>query len=115
MMAVIFEAIPREGKWEEYIRIAAKLRPELDQIDGFISVERYQSLTHPEKVLSVSFWKDEESIHRWRNAELHRMAQKDGRETIFADYRIRVATVERDYRLVDRTQAPADSRLIHQP
>ena len=110
MIAVIFEAIPAEGKWEEYLDMASALRPLLGKIDGFISVERFQSLTQPEKVLSLSFWKDEESVRQWRNVEVHRMAQKAGREKIFDDYRIRVASVVRDYGLGERQEAPGDSR-----
>ena len=110
MIAVIFEAIPAEGKWEEYLDMASTLRPLLGKIDGFISVERFQSLTQPEKALSLSFWKDEESVRQWRNVEVHRMAQKAGREKIFDDYRIRVASVVRDYGLSERQEAPGDSR-----
>lgn len=114
MIAVIFEAIPAKGKWDEYLDIAAGLKPELSNIEGFISVERFQSVSHPEKVLSLSFWKDESSIHQWRNIELHRRAQAEGRKTIFDDYRIRVATVMRDYGMTERNQAPEDSKIMHQ-
>ncbi len=114
MVAVIFEAYPAVGKWDEYLDIAAGLRTELSKIEGFISIERFQSITNPEKVLSLSFWKDEESILQWRNVELHRMAQKKGRTSVFADYRLRVAIVQRDYGKTDRAQAPADSKEIHQ-
>jgi len=113
MIAVIFEALPAEGKWEDYIDTASALRPALERIEGFISVERFQSLGHPEKVLSLSFWKDEASVHQWRNTVMHRMAQKAGRESIFSDYRIRVAAVVRDYGLADREEAPEDSKNIH--
>jgi len=113
MIAVIFEVIPAEGKLNEYFDIAAMLRPGLDKIEGFISIERFQSITNPEKVLSLSFWKDEESVTQWRNVELHRDAQTKGRKSIFADYRLRVATVMRDYGMNERTQAPADSKTIH--
>ena len=109
MIAVIFEAIPAEGRWEEYLDMASALRPLLGNIEGFISVERFQSLTQPEKVLSLSFWTDEESVKQWRNVEVHRTAQKAGREKIFNDYRIRVATVVRDYGLNERQEAPGDS------
>ena len=114
MIAVIFEALPAEGKWEDYIDTASALRPALERIEGFISVERFQSLGHPEKVLSLSFWKNEASVHQWRNTEMHRMAQKAGRESIFSDYRIRVAAVVRDYSLTNREEAPQDSKNIHQ-
>jgi heme-degrading monooxygenase HmoA len=113
MIAVIFEAIPAKGKWEEYIDIASKLRPELDKIDGFISVERFQSINNPGKVLSLSFWKDEESVKTWRNIEMHRMAQEQGRKSIFDDYRLRVAAVIRDYGMNEREQAPSDSKSVH--
>ncbi len=112
MVAVIFEAFPAKEKWNEYLDIAARLRPELGRIEGFISIERFQSVTNPEKVLSLSFWKDEESIKQWRNIELHRTAQKEGRSLIFDDYRLRVAIVQRDYGLMDREQVPNDSNAI---
>jgi heme-degrading monooxygenase HmoA len=113
MVAVIFEAFPAKGKWDDYLNIAAALKPELSKIEGFISIERFQSVNHPEKVLSLSFWKDESSIQQWRNIELHRQAQTEGRKTIFDDYRLRVATVMRDYGMTEREQAPQDSKLIH--
>jgi heme-degrading monooxygenase HmoA len=113
MVTVIFEAVPSEGKWDDYLDIAAGLRPELSKIEGFISIERFQSITNPEKILSLSFWKDEESIKQWRNIELHRMAQKKGRSLIFEDYRLRIAIVQRDYGMRDREQAPNDSKLFH--
>ena len=113
MIAVIFEAIPAPGKWDEYLDIAAGLKPELSKIEGFISIERFQSIGNPEKVLSLSFWKDEESIKQWRNTEMHRLAQSKGREGIFKDYRLRIADVSRDYGMLDRKEAPADSKLFH--
>jgi heme-degrading monooxygenase HmoA len=114
MVAVIFEVIPAEGKKDEYFSLAENLRPGLNKIEGFISIERFQSLTHPEKILSLSFWKDEESIAQWRNVELHRQAQVKGRTSVFSDYRLRVAHVVRDYGMNDRAQAPADSKHIHE-
>jgi len=114
MIAVIFEAIPAEGHWDEYLDIAAALRPELDKIEGFISIERFQSLADSGKVLSLSFWKDEEAVRQWRNLEQHRAAQKAGRESVFADYRLRIAEVSRDYGMNDRAHAPADSKEIHE-
>ncbi|MCD0466707.1 antibiotic biosynthesis monooxygenase [Flavobacterium sp. ENC] len=113
MIAVIFEVIPNEGKKEEYLTIAANLRPELDHIEGFISIERFQSFNDPEKVLSLSFWKDEESILQWRNLEMHRFAQAKGREEIFRDYHLRIAAVVRDYGMFDRKEAPKDSLNFH--
>lgn len=113
MIAVIFEAIPAEGKWDEYLDTAVQLRPLLERIEGFISIERYQSIASPGKVLSLSFWKDEGSVSAWRNTELHRQAQHTGRTSIFTDYRLRVASVQRDYGMNDREQVPNDSKEIH--
>lgn len=113
MIAVIFEVIPSEGKKAEYLEIASQLRPELDKIDGFISIERFQSLNDPEKVLSLSFWKDEESIQQWRSLEMHRWAQSKGRDGIFKDYHLRIAEVKRDYGMFDRNEAPIDSKTFH--
>lgn len=113
MITVIFEVFPRNGKLKEYLDIASKLRSELNKINGFISVERFQSMTDPGKFLSLSFWKDEKSIAQWRNTELHRIAQDKGRNLIFNDYRLRIASVVRDYGMHDREQAPFDSKKIH--
>ena len=113
MIAVIFEVIPNEGKKGEYLDIAASLRPELDNIDGFISIERFQSFSNPEKVLSLSFWRDEESIQQWRNLEMHRHAQSKGRNEVFKDYHLRIATVVRDYGMFDRKETPEDSSEFH--
>jgi pimeloyl-ACP methyl ester carboxylesterase/heme-degrading monooxygenase HmoA len=112
-IAVIFEVIPADGEKQEYLDIAAKLKPELEKIDGFISIERFQSLTHPEKVLSLSFWRDETAIQHWRNLELHRNAQAKGRSYIFKDYHLRIADVVRDYGMFDRKEVPADSKQYH--
>lgn len=113
MIAVIFEVEPAEGKRDAYLGIAANLRPLLDGIDGFISVERFQSLTDPKRVLSLSFWRDEEAVKAWRNTEEHRQAQQAGRGGIFAGYRLRIAHVVRDYGLNERAEAPPDSRLVN--
>jgi heme-degrading monooxygenase HmoA len=113
MIAVIFEVVPRAGHADAYLQIAAGLREKLETIDGFISVERFQSLTQPGKILSLSFWRDEDAVRRWRQLEAHRGAQRAGREQHFADYRLRVAQVLRDYGLNEREQAPADSRGVH--
>jgi heme-degrading monooxygenase HmoA len=113
MIAVIFEVIPSEGKKTEYLEIASQLRPELAKIEGFISIERFQSLNDPEKVLSLSFWKDEESIQQWRSLEMHRWAQSKGRDGIFRDYHLRIAEVKRDYGMFDRYEAPTDSKTFH--
>ena len=113
MIAVIFEVWPAEGRKDEYLDHAAALRPHLATIDGFISVERFQSLTVPEKLLSVSFWRDEAAIAAWRNLEVHRDAQCVGRGGVFGDYRLRVATIVRDYGMSEREQAPTDSTAAH--
>lgn len=113
MIAVIFELEPHPGRRGQYLDIAADLRPLLDDIDGFISIERFESLVHPGRLLSLSFWRDEAAVQEWRRLEEHRTAQSLGRATIFADYRLRVANVLRDYGLNDRENAPADSRRRH--
>lgn len=113
MVAVIFEVIIPEEKQGEYLHIAARLKPVLEQVDGFLSIERFQSLSTPHKILSLSFWRDDESVARWRTLDMHRDAQAQGRETVFTDYRLRIATVIRDYGMFDRQQAPADSRAAH--
>jgi len=113
MIAVIFEVVPAPGRTQEYMDLAASLRPELEKIDGFISIERYASLVNEGKIVSLSFWRDEEALTKWRNLERHRIAQARGRNQIFADYRLRVASVVRDYGLHERAQAPDDSRKVH--
>lgn len=113
MIAVIFEVEPADGKRDAYLGIAANLRPLLDNIDGFISVERFQSLTDPKRVLSLSFWRDEEAVKAWRNTEEHRQAQQAGRGGIFAGYRLRIAHVVRDYGLTEREEAPRDSKAVN--
>lgn len=113
MHAVIFEVQPAEGRRQAYLDHAAALRPMLETIDGFVSIERFESLAQPGKILSLSFWRDEAAIAAWRRLEAHRTAQSRGREGIFADYRLRVAAVVRDYGMTERAEAPADSRAIH--
>ena len=113
MIAVIFEVEPTEGRQKDYLAIAASLAEELRQMDGFVSVERFQSLTTPGKLLSLSFWRDEAAVAAWRNREHHRAAQAEGCAGIFTTYRIRVAAVLRDYTLTDRDEAPPDSRARH--
>ncbi|HYA72786.1 MAG TPA: antibiotic biosynthesis monooxygenase [Roseiarcus sp.] len=114
MIAVIFEVRPAEGRKSDYIDRAAALRAELECIDGFISVERFQSLSEPDKLLSLSFWRDEEAVARWRNHAGHRATQAAGRREIFRDYRLRVAAVSRDYAMnARRDEAPPDSRMAH--
>ncbi len=110
MIAVIFEVWPADGRKQTYLDIAARLKPELEQIDGFLSIERFQSLTDDTKLLSLSFWRDEEAVKAWRNVEHHRQAQAAGRGGVLRDYRLRVASVLRDYGLTERDEAPADSR-----
>jgi heme-degrading monooxygenase HmoA len=109
MIAVIFEVVPKPDRKQDYLDIAATLKPQLEAIDGFISVERFQSLTEPGKILSLSIWRDEEAVARWRNLAEHRQAQAAGRDGIFEDYRLRVAQVVRDYGMTSREQAPTDS------
>ena len=113
MIAVIFEVVPAPGRKQEYLDLAAKLLPALEKIDGFISIERFASLTNEGKILSLSVWRDEEAVKRWRQLEGHRAAQAKGRGGIFADYRLRVASVIRDYGMFERGEAPADSRVLH--
>ena len=113
MIAVIFEVLPGEGQRDAYLDAAAALRRHLDTIDGFVSIERFESLSQPGKLLSLSFWRDEDAVKHWRTLDEHRHMQRAGRSHIFADYRLRVAGVVRDYGLLDRAQAPEDSRALH--
>lgn len=113
MIAVIFEVTPLLGERHRYLDLAGDLRAKLEGMDGFISVERFESLTVRGKLLSLSFWRDEDAVRRWRETEEHRAAQQAGRGGVFADYRLRVAHVLRDYGLHEREQAPPDSRAVH--
>ncbi len=113
MIGVIFEVWPKAGQRQNYLDIAAALRPQLEKIDGFISIERFESLTEPGKMLSLSFFRDEAAVAAWRNLEGHRRAQAKGRAEVFADYRLRIAGVIRDYGMRARAQAPADSKSAH--
>ncbi|MDD9716422.1 antibiotic biosynthesis monooxygenase [Dinoroseobacter sp. PD6] len=113
MIAVIFEVHPAEGRKDAYLAMAAEMRPLVEQIDGFLSVERFESLTTPGKLLSVSFFRDEAALDEWRRLTQHRRAQTAGRAGMFADYRLRVAHVLRDYGMTDRAEAPADSVALH--
>ena len=113
MIAVIFEVMPASGRKQDYLELAASLRPQLEQIDGFISVERFASLSTEGKILSLSFFRDEAAVLAWRKLEAHRSAQAAGRGGVFADYRLRVASVMRDYGMTEREQAPVDSRERH--
>jgi len=113
MIAVIFEVWPAPNERDHYLAIAADLLPTLKQIDGFLSIERFESLTEPGKMLSLSFWRDEEAIAQWRRLEMHRLAQQQGRNGIFQDYRLRICATIRDYGMHDRDQAPTDSQQFH--
>ncbi|WP_306146029.1 antibiotic biosynthesis monooxygenase [Roseibium sp. MMSF_3412] len=113
MIAVIFEVVPHADKKQNYLDMAAKMRPLVEQIDGFLSVERFQSLTDPDKLLSISFFRDEDALNEWRRLTEHRQAQKAGRTSYFRDYRLRVAHVLRDYGMEERDEAPEDSRALH--
>jgi len=114
MIAVIFEVWPADDdRRGQYLDIAASLRDDLSKIDGFLSIERFQSLADPDKLLSLSFWRDEKAVREWRNLTSHRLAQGKGRNGVFENYRLRVASVMRDYGLNDRIEAPEDSRSAH--
>jgi heme-degrading monooxygenase HmoA len=113
MIAVIFEVEPDPAHRQDYLDMAAALRAELEAIDGFMSVERFESLSRPGKLLSLSFWRDEEAVRRWRKLASHREAQARGRQGVFRDYRLRVAEVKRDYGLHERDEAPADALRIN--
>jgi len=116
MIAVIFEVMPAEGKKDAYLDIAANLKPLLHEVEGFISVERFQSITDPSKLLSLSFFEDESALDNWRTLSEHRAAQKAGRNGMFDDYRLRVVSVMRDYGPDrNRDQAPGDSNTLHCP
>lgn len=114
MIAILFEVWPQDDESRQaYLDVAAGLRAQLNEIDGFISIERFESLSEPGKLLSLSFFRDEKAVEAWRQLEKHRAAQTFGREKAFKDYRIRVAGVIRDYGMFEREQAPSDSRLLH--
>lgn len=104
MYAVIFEVEPKDGRADRYFELAAKLRPELEKIDGFISVERFESLTNKGKYVSLSFWRDEAAIKAWHAHVGHQLAQHEGKDSVFKDFRIRVAQVGRDYTMADRVK-----------
>lgn len=113
MIAVIFEVWPAEGRAKQYFDLGAALNSELEKFDGFISIERFESITTKGKFVSLSFWRDEEAVRAWRNLDAHRAAQARGRKQVFADYRLRVAAVMRDYGMQERAEAPKDSRDRH--
>ena len=113
MIAVIFEVIPHDDKKDAYLEVAARMKAEVQNIDGFISVERFQSLMDPNKLVSLSYWRDEAALNEWRALQAHREAQTMGRDIMFSDYRLRVASVMRDYGMTERDEAPADSVALH--
>lgn len=106
MIVVLFEGVARPDQRDAYLDLAAALLPEAQAIDGFIAVERFQSFADPEKILSLSAWRDEEALARWRAHDGHRAAQTRGRSEVFGDYRLRIARVLRDYGREDRAQTP---------
>ena len=113
MIAVIFEFTPVEGRFADYRSLAEGLNAEVKAFDGFISIERFESINSPGRFVSLSFWRDEGAIREWRRLEAHRAAQATGRASLFRDYRLRIAGVTRDYGMERREQAPADSRAAH--
>ena len=113
MIAVIFEVWPKAERRQDYLDLAAELRPLLERIDGFISIERFESLYEPGKILSLSFFRDEDAVKAWRNLAEHRAAQHKGRKEFFSNYRLRIASVIRDYGMNAREEVPADSRWQH--
>ena len=112
-VAVIFELTPAPGKKQAYLDLAAGLADEVGKFDGFISIERFESISNKGKFVSLSFWRDEEAVRKWRNLQKHRDAQRKGRGEIFASYRLRVAQVLRDYSMDERAQTPPDSVKVH--
>ena len=113
MIAVIFEFTPAEGRFPDYLALVDTLKADLAKADGFLSLERFESISNPGKFVSLQFWRDEESVRKWRNVQNHREAQAKGRGGIFASYRLRIASVVRDYEMDKREQAPDDSRRVH--
>ena len=113
MIAVIFEVEPEEGMTGPYLEMAAKMRALVETVSGFISVERFESITNPGKLLSLSFWENEAALENWRQMAEHRAAQTAGRNRMFKGYRLKVVSVMRDYGKHDRDDAPADSRALH--
>ena len=113
MIAVIFEFTPAEGRFADYMALVGMLKEDLEKADGFISLERFESITTKGKFVSLQFWRDEEAVRKWRNLQRHREAQAQGRARVFKSYRLRIASVLRDYTMDERAQAPADSVRIH--
>lgn len=113
MIAVIFEFTPAEGRFPDYMQLVETLKADLAKAEGFISLERFESITAPGKFVSLQFWRDEESVRKWRVLQKHREAQKKGRAGIFKSYRLRIASVIRDYEMDKRGEAPRDSVEVH--
>ena len=113
MIAVIFEFTPAEGRFPDYMALVDTLREDLAKADGFISLERFESIATKGQFLSLQFWRDDEAVRKWRTLQKHREAQKEGRAGIFKSYRLRIASVVRDYEMDQRTQAPKDSVAVH--
>lgn len=113
MIAVIFEFTPAEGRFGDYMDLVGTLKADLEKADGCLSVERFESITAKGKYVSLQFWRDEESVRKWRNLQRHREAQAKGRGGIFKSYRLRIAEVVRDYTMDERAQAPEDSVKVH--
>ena len=113
MIAVIFEFTPHDGRFADYKALAEGLADDVRNADGFLSIERFESISNKGKFVSLSFWRDEEAVRKWRTLQKHREAQKQGRGGIFASYRLRVAQVMRDYTMDERAQTPKDSRIFH--
>ena len=113
MIAVIFEFTPAEGRFPDYMALVETLRQDLAEAEGFISLERFESITTPGKFVSLQFWRDDECVRKWRILQKHREAQKKGRGGIFKSYRLRIASVVRDYEMDKRAQAPKDSIEVH--
>jgi heme-degrading monooxygenase HmoA len=113
MIAVIFEFTPAEGRFPDYMELVGTLKADLERADGFISLERFESITTKGKFVSLQFWRDEEAVGKWRNLQRHREAQAKGRAGIFKSYRLRIASVVRDYTQDERSQAPEDSLSFH--
>ena len=114
MIAVIFEVELQAGRTTDYLEMAKHLHPIVEEIDGFISIERFESLAQPGKLLSLSLWRDEDAVREWRNLAEHRQAQHDGRNGIFSEYGLRIANVIREYGMHERDQAPDDSKAVHE-
>jgi heme-degrading monooxygenase HmoA len=108
MFAVIFEVQPKKGRQDQYLELAKFLKPELERIDGFIDNERFASRQIEGRVLSLSTWRDEKAVIRWRTLAVHHGVQEKGRTEVFADYHLRVGEITSD------TQVPAGQSLKEQ-